>query len=192
MKSAIILHGLPSKEEYYNEAYQSASNSHWLPWLQKQLMIHDIKADTPEIPQVYDAQYDIFVREVERFDITPETSLVGHSMGAGFWVRYLSEHPEITVDKVVLVAPWLNLDHEYDTDFFDFDIDAKLTERVNECIIFNSDNDETSVQDSTQYLKEKLPQIVVKDFHNYGHFTLNSMKTDAFPELLEVLTAERV
>lgn len=187
MKNAIILHGLPSKEEYYNEAYPSASNSHWLPWLQKQLMIHGVKADTPEIPCVYQLDYDTFVKEVERFDITPETSLVGHSMGAGFWVRYLCEHPEITVDKLVLVAPWLNLDHEYDIDFFDFAIDPKLTERINECIIFNSDNDEASVQESTQYLKEKLPQIVVRDFHNYGHFTLGSMKTDAFPELLEIV-----
>lgn len=150
-------------------------------------MINGIKADTPEIPHVYDAGYDVFVREVERFDITPETSLIGHSMGAGFWIRYLSEHPEITVDKVVLVAPWLNLDHEYDISFFDFEVDQNLTDRVNECIIFNSDNDDASIQESTQYLREQLPQTVVRDFHNYGHFTLNSMKTDAFPELLEVL-----
>lgn len=187
MKNAIILHGLPSKEEYYSEAYPSASNSHWLPWLQKQLMIHDIKADTPEIPNVYDAGYEVFVKEVERFDITPETLLVGHSMGAGFWIRYLSEHSEITVDKVILVAPWLNLDHEYDIDFFDFKIDQKLTERINKCIIFNSDDDEASVQESTQYLKEKLPQIIIRNFHNYGHFTMGSMKTGAFPELRDVL-----
>jgi predicted alpha/beta hydrolase family esterase len=188
MKNAIILHGLPSREEYYDEAYPSASNSHWLPWLQKQLMIHGVKADTPEIPHIYVPSYDTFVKEVERFDITLETLLVGHSLGAGFWVRYLSEHPEITVDKVVLVAPWLNLDHEYDIDFFNFEVDQKLTDRMNECIIFNSDNDETSVQESTQYLKEKFPQAVLRDFHNYGHFTLGSMQTDAFPELLQVLT----
>ena len=188
MKNAIILHGLPSKEEYYSGEYPSASNSHWLPWLQKQLMIQGIKADTPEIPHVYNAGYDVFVREVERFDITPETLLVGHSMGAGFWVRYLSEHPEVTVNKVVLVAPWLNLDHEYDTDFFDFEIDPKLTDRINQCIIFNSDDDGAAMHESVQYLKAKLPGVVVQDFHNYGHFTLGSMKTDAFPELLEILT----
>jgi len=188
MKNAIILHGLPSKEEYYDPAYPSASNSHWLPWLQKQLMIQGIKADTPEIPHVYDAGYDVFVREVERFDITPETLLVGHSMGAGFWVRYLSENPQVTTDKVVLVAPWLNLDHEYDTDFFDFEIDQKLADRMNRCIIFNSDDDDAAMHESAQYLKVKLPGVVVRDFHNYGHFTLGSMKTDAFPELLEALT----
>jgi len=187
MKNAIILHGLPSREEYYDPAYPSASNSHWLPWLQKHLMINGIKADTPEIPHVYDAGYNVFVREVERFDITPETSLIGHSMGAGFWVRYLCEHSEIAVDKVVLVAPWLNLDHEYNTDFFDFEIDPQLTSRINQCIIFNSDNDGRAMQESAQYLKAKLPGVVVRDFHGYGHFTLGSMETNAFPELLDAL-----
>lgn len=185
MKNAIILHGLPSKKEYYSNKYPSASNSHWLPWLQKQLMIHDIKADTPEVPNVYDPKWELFVREVERFDITPETVLVGHSMGAGFWVRYLSEHPDIFVDKVILVAPWLNLNHEYDLTFFDFEIDPVIVSHANKFIIFASDNDQQSVQDSVTFLQDKIPTAIFTTFHNYGHFTLRSMQTDAFPELLE-------
>jgi len=62
-------------------------------------------------------------------------------MGAGFWIRYLTENPKVTVDKVVLVAPWLNPDHEYDFDFFDFEIDQSITDRVGESVIFSSDND---------------------------------------------------
>lgn len=88
--------------------------------MQKHLLINNIKADTPEIPNVYDPQYEVFVKEVERFDIKAETTLVGYSMGAGFWIRYLTENPKVTVDKAVLVAPWLNPDHEYGFDFFDF------------------------------------------------------------------------
>ena len=187
MRNVIILHGLPGKAEYYNGAYPSASNSHWLPWLQNQLLINDIKADTPEVPNVYKPNYDAFVREVERFDITSETTLVGHSMGAGFWVRYLTEHPEISVDKVVLVAPWLNLDHDYDIDFFDFEIDPTITDRVNELIIFSSDNDSQGVQNTVELLRTLLPKATIQTFHNYGHFTLGSMKTDAFPELLETI-----
>ena len=190
MRNAIILHGLLSKTEYYAEKYPSASNSHWLPWLQKHLMINDIKADTPEIPNVYEPVYETFVSEVERFDISPDTMLIGHSMGAGFWVRYLSEHPELHVDKVVLVAPWLNLEHEYDIDFFDFKIDQSIIERVNEFIIFNSDNDMLPVQQTVEFIKEKVPATTVRVFHEYGHFTSGSMKTDAFPELLEALLSE--
>jgi predicted alpha/beta hydrolase family esterase len=130
---------------------------------------NDIKADTPEIFNA--PEYDVFVKEVERFDITSETTLVGHSMGAGFGVRYLSKHSEVVVDKVVLVAPWLNLDHEYDFDFFDFDIDQATTERVNSLALFSSDNDSQGVQDTVAFLQKKLPKSVVKEFHNYGHFT---------------------
>lgn len=57
-------------------------------------------------------------------------------MGAGFWIRYLTENPKVTVDKVVLAAPWLNPDHEYDFDFFDFEIDQSITDRVGESVIF--------------------------------------------------------
>ena len=113
--------------------------------------------------------------------------LVGHSMGAGFWVRYLSEHPNLTVDKVVLVAPWLNVNHEMDTDFFNFEIDQSITGRVNELIIFSSDNDGVEMQDSIKLLQEKLPKSKTVDFHEYGHFTRKSMGTDAFPELLKAV-----
>ena len=189
MANAIILHGLPDKHEYYSEAYPSASNSHWLPWLQKHLMINDIKADTPEVPNIYDPKYEIIVREVERFDINSETILVGHSMGAGFWIRYLTEHPEITVNKMILVAPWLNPDHEYDIDLFDFDIDQDLMKRVHELTVFISDDDGQAMHDSVAILHNKLPAITIKTFREHGHFTLKSMGTDAFPELLEVALA---
>ena len=108
-------------------------------------------------------------------------------MGAGFWIRYLTEHPELTVDKLVLVAPWLNPDQKYDFDFFDFEIDQSINERVSEFIIFTSDNDGQDVKQTVEILEEKFPGAAVKVFHGYGHFTLRSMKTNAFPELLEVI-----
>ena len=49
----------------------------------------------------FQPKWDLWVREVERFDLTPETLIVGHSCGGGFWVRYLSEHPKLKVGKVV-------------------------------------------------------------------------------------------
>jgi hypothetical protein len=33
MKNAIILHGGPDKQEYYDPETPSQSNMHWLPWL---------------------------------------------------------------------------------------------------------------------------------------------------------------
>ncbi len=188
MKNAIILHGMPDKDkEYYDPKDPSASNAHWLPWLQKQLMVHDIKADTPEVPYSFKPEWDLWVKEVERFEITPEILLVGHSCGGGFWVRYLTEHPELYVDKVVLVAPWLNLAHEENITFFDFEIDPGIVARVNKFVIYASDNDGQEVTNSVNFLREKIPEAKFVDFHNYGHFCIRDMGTDAFPELLQEL-----
>jgi hypothetical protein len=57
MKNAIILHGTCSKEEYYDPEHPSLSNSHWFPWLQKQLLRKDISAQTPEIPNAWRPTY---------------------------------------------------------------------------------------------------------------------------------------
>lgn len=183
MKNAILLHGKPGKDDYYSVSHPSSSNYHWLPWLQKQLIVKDIKADTPEVPFAFKPQYDLWVKEVERFEVTPETILVGHSCGGGFWLRYLSEHPELTAAKAVLVAPSLGLSWQ-DRSFFDFEIDTNLTERVGELTIFYSTNDKQSTLDAVEIFKEKLPSAKFVEF-KYGHFTHLEMLSSEFPELVE-------
>lgn len=187
MKNAIIVHGMPDKEEYYSPEFPACSNYHWLPWLQKQLILKDIKADTPEMPHAYLPEYEVWKKEFERFDITAQTILVGHSCGGGFLVRWLSENKEVKVGKVVLVAPWLNLEKERNLNFFDFTIDPKLASRTESFTIFNSDNDEDYIQKSVTRLRQGIEGIVYREFKNYGHFCVGDMRSEAFPELLEVL-----
>ncbi|HEU5122081.1 MAG TPA: alpha/beta hydrolase [Candidatus Saccharimonadales bacterium] len=187
MRTAILLHGKPDKDEYYSGEYPSASNSHWFPWLQKQLLIREIAAHTPEIPHCYNPDYSVWRKEFERFDITSETFLVGHSCGGGFIVRWLSEHPEVTVGKVILVAPWLDPNRDDTTDFFDFEIDSNLAMRTKRITIFNSDDDYASVQETVKILRNKLQNIHYREFHNHGHFCHKDLGTEAFPELLEEL-----
>jgi len=184
MKNAIILHGRPGKDEYYNPKYPSASNFHWIPWLQKQLLINEIAANTPEVPHAFQPEYPIWKKEFERFEVTPETILVGHSCGGGFLVRWLSENKDAKPKKVILVAPWMDLDREATTDFFDFEIDPNLANRVGELIIFNSDNDMAAVHDSVKKIRDEIPGTNYREFHNYGHFTQKDMSTSEFPELL--------
>lgn len=186
MKNAIILHGMGSKEEYYSPDYPSGSNSHWFPWLQKQLLIRDILAITPEMPYNFAPDYAVWSREFERFDITPETILVGHSCGGGFLVRWLSEHKDVRVGKVVLVAPWLDPCREDTTDFFDFEIDPSLESRTKGLTIFESDNDDVSgVAPSVSLIREKVLNSKYVLLSNRGHFCFNDMGTVEFPELLE-------
>lgn len=187
MKNAIILHGMPGKEEYYSGEYPSASNSHWLPWLQKQLLMKDIFAVTTEMPHAYEPNWEVWKREFERFYVTPETILVGHSCGGGFIVRWLSQHPEVKVGKVVLVAPWIDPTDRLKSDFFKFEINPDLAKQTDGVMIFHSDNDMDVIQESVDILKSKINHVEDKAFHNYGHFTFGDMGIDAFPELISEL-----
>src|SRR5262249_27256673 len=131
MKNAIILHGGPSKQEYYNPNAPSMSNAHWLPWLQAQLLKNEVTAATPEVPHSFDRNWAAWSKEFERFDLMPETILVGHSTGGGFILKYLSIHPNLKVGRVVLVAPWLDPYQEKTKNFFDdFKIDPDFVART--------------------------------------------------------------
>jgi predicted alpha/beta hydrolase family esterase len=187
MKNAIILHGRPTKAEYYADRWPSMSNSHWLPWLQEQLIIRDIFAATPEIPLAYEPLWERWVKEIERYDIGPETTLVGHSCGGGFWVRYLSEHKELKVGKVILVAPWIDVEQDDPGHFFDFEIDPDLAARTQGLTIFHSTNDVEEIQTSVAKLREQLRGISYREFEDKGHFTHKYLPDDTFPELLEAI-----
>ena len=187
MKNAIILHGAPDKKDYYAHDLPSESNAHWLPWLQKELLVRNIKADTPEVPYSFEPEWELWCKEVERFDITPETALVGHSAGGGFWIKYLSLHPELQVDKVVLVAPWVDPDKTLEEDFFAGKLDAGLVARTKGLTIFRSDDDSQNVQVSINEIMKEIAGVTIRDFHGYGHFTYNNLGGAAFPELLEEL-----
>lgn len=186
MKNAVILHGMPSKEEYYGTTVDNQSDCHWINWLQRQLMVRDIFAATPEMPLSYHPDYAIWKKEFERYDITPETILVGHSCGGGFLVRWLSENKDVTVGKVILVAPWTNENHEVDIEFFDgMKIDTGLVARTKGITLFISTDDDKEIQDSVTRIMNEIAGIKRVDFEGYGHFCYGDMKTKEFPELLQ-------
>lgn len=186
MKSAILLHGQPDKSEYFDKDVPSASNAHWFPWVQKQLLVEGIHAQTPEVPSCYELNYGVWLKEVERFDIYKDTILVGHSTGGGFWLRYLSERPDLRVGKVVLVAPWLDPFSEFDTDFFKYEYDSELVARTGGITIMVSEDDEDSVLESARILEQKIQGIKVIRFKDKGHFTKTSLGKKEFPELFNV------
>jgi predicted alpha/beta hydrolase family esterase len=184
MKNAIILHGQPSKEEYYDFKKPSMSNAHWLPWLQGQLLKYSVAAATPEVPFSYEPNWDLWVKEVERHEINPETIIVGHSCGGDFWLKYLSEHADLKVGKVVLIAPSLGYLTEDDNFFGDFKIDPDLVARTHGITLFHSDNDGDNMLKSAEEIIRIIKNLKNREFH-LGHFTSGSMKTLEFPELLK-------
>lgn len=187
MKNAIIIHGSADKEEFYSHDYPSLSNSHWLPWLQKQLLQNHILTQTPEMAAQVEPVYSQWKKTFKQFDINQDTTLIGFSCGAGFLVRWLSQNP-VSIDKLVLVAPWLDPNRTETKNFFEFKIDPKLADRDNQIHILVSEEDDTEgLQESVKQLIDTIPHITVHTFQNHGHFTLGDMDTPEFPELLNII-----
>jgi len=183
--NAIIIHGTCDKEEYFSDKYPSLSNSHWFPWLQKQLLMKGIFTQTPEMPEAYISDYEKWEKEFERFETNDDTVLIGHSCGAGFLVRWLSEN-KVNFSKLVLVAPWLDPEREKTDNFFDFQIDGKISERA--CVhVFLSEDDDAAILKSAGMVIGSMPGVKVHKFSGKGHFTFEDMKTHVFPELLEII-----
>lgn len=178
---------MPSKEEYFDATTPSPSNSHWLPWIQKQLITHGVLAQTIELPEPYEPVYEKWGHIFNQLLIDEETILIGHSCGAGFLVRWLSEN-KVKTGKVALVAPFLDPDHdEVQSNFFHFQIDSNIIERVKRMAVFFSTDDEKEILASVNQIRMAIPAIEMNEFVDKGHFTFGDMKSEEFPELLDWL-----
>ncbi|HRH25070.1 MAG TPA: alpha/beta hydrolase [Candidatus Paceibacterota bacterium] len=185
MNQVILIHGMPDKEEYFSDVKPSSSNKHWFPWMQKKLAMKEILSQALEMPHPYNPIYEDHCEVFEQMKISSETILVGHSCGAGFLLRYFSEHPELKPKKIILVAPWIDPEpRELDTGFFDFTIDTTLTDRTNLIVFYSTDDDKVCVR-SAEIIKDALPNATYYKFDNKGHFTKGDLGTEEFPELLE-------
>jgi len=187
MNRAIILHGITDYKECHTDKYPSLSNFHWIPWLQKQLLINDVFTQTPEMPKPWKAKYNKWKKEFERYHTDDTKFLVGHSAGSGFLVRWLSENT-VKPEKLVLVAPWMDPISKNSGNFFNFKIDKTLQERVKEIhIFFSKDEDVIGVKETVDILMEAFPLAFLHTFENYGHFTKGDMNSTEFPELRDVI-----
>ena len=186
MKRSIIIHGYNDKSEYEDVTRPAASNDHWLPWLQRQLLLNGIEAQTPEMPGFYKPNYEQWKGMLDRFTPDEDTILVGHSCGGGFLVRWLSEN-KVKVNKVVLVAPWLDPEHNIDPEFFNFEIDSGIVSRTAGLKVLYSTDDFSDILKSIDILKAKLTGAEFIEFKNKGHFVLSSLKSEQFPELLDAV-----
>lgn len=177
---------MPSKEEYYNPESEAQSNKHWIPWLQRQLILNDILAQTPELPQPFEPVYEKWLSVFEQFHIDENTMLIGHSCSGGFLVRWLSETKK-KVGKVALVAPFLDPNSdEVKSDFFDFKINPDVVSKTAGINIFYSTDDDKEILDSIEQIKV-FPEIKVTALKGLGHLTFKDMGKREFPELAKWL-----
>lgn len=184
MKTAVILHGACDKDEYFDADFPSPSNAHWLPWLQQKFLRSGVLCQTLEMPAPYAPRYQAWRNTFEQIDTGSLSIVVGHSAGGGFILKWLHSNPRIKLDKLVLVAPWLDPFKE-DGDFLEFELNQEALSHTKEVHVFASEDDMESVQLSVAKIKNKYRQLILHIFENKGHFCSADIG-DTFEELWEI------
>ena len=182
MKQTILVHGTPDTEdEFFARNRAALSDTNWFPWFKREMELRSEIVQALEFPKPYDPMYEEWVAIFEQMEISDETTLIGHSCGGGFLLRYLTEHPNAKPKQVILVAPWIDPQKEFTTNFFDFVLDLEIANRFPLDILISS-NDQETVVESCIIIKSKIPNAIYHEFSNKGHF-----EELEFPELLKIL-----
>lgn len=183
--NCIIIHGCPSDIEKAMDVKTRTYDKHWIPWLKKELSSRGIKTETPLMPSPWKPDYNKFKKEFEKYKVTENTILIGHSCGCAFLVRWLGETKQ-KVNKLILVAPWKipDKDDKFRKEFYEYPIDKTIKLRVKEVAMFTADDEENDGKKSLKIFHEALGGKII-ELKGRGHYILSSMGTEEFPELLK-------
>ncbi len=188
--NVIIVHGCPSKDPTA-EGKPTTYNQHWMPWVKRELVAEGIPTEVPLMPNPWAPDYQSYKKEFEKYHVSEETVLVGHSCGCAFLVRWLGETKQ-KIKKLILVAPWKIADKQdnFRTDFYNYPIDRNIKSRVGEIVMFTADDEEDDGKKSLKMYHEALGGKVI-ELKGRGHYTFDDMKTEIFSELRdEILEKE--
>src|SRR3989338_8125508 len=183
--NCIIVHGSnPSKKSAMQGKPENMR--HWKPWLKKNLKKFGIETSNQLYPEDWLPNYEKWKNVFEKNIINNNTTLVGHSAGTAFILRWLSENKR-KVDKVVLVAPSIFKSEKYKKlTFKDFEYDSGLKQYFNDLTVIYSDTDDEDIIRSAKEINSKLGGRLIM-LKGKGHFTYDEMGTEEFPELLEAV-----
>jgi len=185
--TVFIIHGCPSDEEKAMNSATRTYDKHWIPWTRKKLEAIGFKVETPLMPNPWQPVYESFKDEFQQYTFSEEDIFIGHSCGCAFLVRWFGETKQ-KAKKLIMVAPWKIPDgtDEFRKNFYEYEIDKSIKDRIEEIIIFTSDDEEGDGKKSVRIFVDALGASVV-ELKGHGHYTLGDMGTDNFPELLETI-----
>ncbi len=181
--NCIIIHGSPPSKDLW---IPIGDKKRWITWIKNVLENLEIKTFTPDMPKPWQPIYQDWKEAFEKLPIQENTILIGHSAGGAFLVRWLGDN-EQKIKKLILVAPGKNIgdypNAEHNRELYDFEVNPKLKERVNEITIFTSPEEPTHRKNNVELYKKILGAKVIS-LEGRGHFVFKSMGTNEFPELL--------
>ncbi len=155
-----------------------------IPLTKKELIKRGIKTETPLMPEPWVPNYERFKKEFEKYKVTENTILIGHSCGCAFLVRWLGESKK-KIKKLILVAPWKipKKNDEARERFYVYDIDKTIKSRVKKIIMFTADDEDEDGKKSLNIYKKALWGKII-NLKGRGHYCYGDMKTVEFPELI--------
>ncbi len=185
-ENVIIIHGCPSSDEAKDPAKRTY-DKHWIPWVKSKLVEHGLQVDTPLMPIPWRPDYESFKKEFDKYFVSENTILIGHSCGCAFLVRWLGETKK-KIKKLILVAPWKipDEDDDFRKNFYNFSIDEAIESRVQEIVMFTSNNEAEDGKKSLEIFHNALSGKII-NLENHGHYTFKGMGTQEFPELFEII-----
>ena len=185
--NCIVIHGCPSNIGKAMNSKTRTYDKHWIPWIKKELDVRGIKTEAPLMPTPWEPDYEKFKKEFEKQTVAENTILIGHSCGCAFLVRWLGETKQ-KIFKLILVAPWKIPDKndKFRKVFYEYPIDETIKSRVKEIIMFTADDEKDDGKESLRVFHQALDGEII-ELKGRGHYTMGDMRTEEFPELLEVI-----
>lgn len=180
--NCIIIHGCPSNKD--NNPETRTYDKHRIPWTKKELEIRGIETQAPLMPNPWEPVYEDFKKEFEKYKVSENTILIGHSCGTTFLLRWLGDTKQ-KIAKLILVAPWAIADKDDQARkiFYEHPVDPSIKDRVGEIIFFTADNEREDGKKSLEIIHPIIGGKIIS-LIGKGHYTFKDMKTEEFPELL--------
>jgi len=198
MKNTFLFHG-----------YNGKNLSHWMLWLEKELIKKDIPVNFPSYKNSKRPNMQDWLHMMQPIlsTISSDTTFVGHSFGCLVAFKIL-EALDYSIDRAILVACPKNkiegknlksllakisekdkkILHEFVEQEYDWE---KIHKNVKKIIFCYSDNDYAVPYDeSISYYKEIFPDAEYRTYKGYGHF---NYKTDinTMPDIFEIILNDR-
>ncbi|PJA63702.1 MAG: hypothetical protein CO160_02405 [Candidatus Portnoybacteria bacterium CG_4_9_14_3_um_filter_43_11] len=138
----------------------------------------------PKMPNPMNAKYDEWKILFEKIAplLDNNVILIGHSLGAIFLVKYLSENkfPKNILATLLVSPPYDDEDMEESLgDFVPKSLD-KLNKQGGKIFIYQSKDDKVVPSSHLEKYKKALPNAIIREFKKRGHFD-----QPKFPELIK-------
>jgi len=188
-KQVVVIHGGDTFENYeeymdflrnfeIDISYYTTKKS-WKVWLRDALG-EDYEVILPEMPNAINAQYEEWKLWFEKLFsfLEDEVVLVGHSLGASFLAKYLSENrfPK-KINGLFLVSGVMDKDTQ-GYGLASFAIKEKLNPQTENVYLYHSNDDPVVPFSELEKFEKALPGSISRVFEDRKHFN-----QDQFPEL---------